>query len=259
MFRKSSINPVNSNSLISQHFVEVYDQFTREDILESRNSSLHQTFAPSSFRCNRISWFRLRGVHPDTDTHFDTTLEFIASEGTSIHKIIQSRLKLHLKDCWLSPKDHIENLSIDATCVDSEGGLETLIEYKSLPVRFSCDGLIRFSDQVYLLEIKTCEFNTWDSLLDIKDEHIDQIKFYCFLLQLDHVLVMYVDRLYGGVKCFEFKMTEEDVEYIRDKIAYVQSCVDTNIAPNPLSVGDKWCSPNYCKYYYECSRYGRYL
>lgn len=248
------------NSATSSEFLAFYQSYVNTKIKEKASQPSHRTFAASAFRCDRRSWFRLRGVEPDAPKVADYTLSFTAEIGTACHRIIQSNLKDALGSDWISVDDWITSIDFpyDYTVETSKDGLEHLIEIKSpYPIRFACDGIIKWKGHYYLLEIKTSEFSSWDKQCDAKEEHIDQVKCYSALLKLDGVLFLYQDRQYGQLKCYEEKMTYVDHIQVIRRFEYVIDMVNKNLAPDPLPKGDKWCTPSMCPYFKKCAEYGR--
>lgn len=247
------------NSAVSADFLSNYEEFTKEKVKAKANEPSHQTFAGSAFRCDRKSWFRIRGVQPDSIKEPDMTLNFSADIGTACHRIIQTNLKEQLGDDWLSVSDYLFSLQPDYDfIVDSTADdLECRIEIKDPPIMFACDGLIRFNDKIYLLEIKTSEFNSWNEMTDPKPQHIDQVKCYATLLNVPNVLFLYQDRQYGGFKCYEFHVTDADMFKIKNRFKYVMDMVRKNLAPEALPKDDTWCNSSMCPYFEKCKEYGR--
>lgn len=247
---------VKFNSAASSDFIDAYEQFWENKIAAQNAEPKHKTFAPSSFRCPRVSWFRLRGVQPDSIPVPDKTLDFSAQVGTACHSAIQSNLAELLGADWIDVGEYLKELNPDYKYKIEKSGFETRIEIDSPPVRFACDGIIRWKGELYLLEIKTSEYTSFDQLTDPKSIHLDQIKFYATMLGLKKVLVLYQDRLYGGLKCYEVTIGPDDIKYVKDKITYIMDMVDANLAPERLPNGDSWCSPNMCPYYKKCKEWG---
>lgn len=248
------------NSATSCVFLEDYENYVNNLLVERSKEKPHQTFAPSAFRCDRRSWFRLRGVEPDEVKVPDRVLDFSAVVGTACHRMIQSNLKDLLGPDWIDAREYLfQNMSLDKVyrCERDESGLETLIEIEDPPVRFACDGIVKIDDKYYLLEIKSSEFSSWNDLTDPKPYHIDQVECYCALLNLDCVLFMYIDRQYGGIKCFEYKVDDYKKTGILGRFRRVQDMVEANLAPEGLPAGDLWCNPSMCPYYKKCQEYGR--
>ena len=248
------------NSSVSCSFLDRYEEFVDEKIRLDNERPSHKTFAPSSFRCDRRSWFRLRGVNPDKVKTVDRTLNFTAEIGTACHRIIQQNLVELLKDDWIPVDRYLSENPIPwkYELTPAEDSLETHVEIFDIPIRFSVDGIIRIDGKYYLLEIKTSEFSSWNDLTDPKSEHKDQILCYCALLGLSGAIVLYQDRQYGGFKCYEMKISEYDRDNVINRFYHVLDCVEKNIAPEGLPAGDKWCSSAYCPYVSKCMQYGRY-
>lgn len=249
------------NSAVSSDFLELYRSALDAKIRSENEAPKHRTFAPSQMRCDRVSWFRLRGVQPDSIKQPDRTLQFTADVGTACHSMIQSILSTALKDNWINVADYVKDNSDKYTdynwSIESKG-YESMIDMKyPYPVRFACDGLVRFQGKFYLLEIKTSEFASWNDLMSPKPKHLDQIKTYSMLLKIPDVLFMYQDRNYGGIKCFQFLVDESEQNKIRDKMDHVMESVESMIAPEGLPYGDADCTASMCPYYNKCKEWGR--
>lgn len=252
----SPLKDINYNSPDSKTFLEMYNDNLRDSLMPDADYIPRKAFTPSSIRCKRMNWFRLRGTKPDVSTNPDVVLDFIADIGTHCHKNIQTNLKTYLGNDWLNVDEYLKENPIDREYELKENGLETKIVFNDPPVRFSCDGLIRYNDIVYLLEIKTSEANSMRHLVGPKAEHLDQILCYCTLLNIDNAMVLYQDRQYGHIKCFTHLVTPVEKQRIVNTFEEVQLCVERNIPPEKLPKGDKWCSSSYCSYYNSCKRWG---
>ena len=262
-FRNANIaaHMMKFNSITSSDFLIMYNQLLVDEIATKNEQPKHQTFAPSQMRCDRVSWFRLRGTQPDKVKEPDTTLGFTAQIGTACHEAIQERLIKKLGNDWISVKqwiadnpDFFKGYEMNI----QEKGYETQIELtKPYPVRFACDGIVRFNGKVYLLEIKTAEFSSLNDLTGPKEKHLDQIKCYSTLLGIDDVLFLYQDRQWGELKCFEVNVSELEHRAVRAKMDNVMYLAEVNIAPEGLPVGDPDCNPSMCPYYKTCKEWGR--
>lgn len=250
---------VKFNSAASSDFLELYETFVNSKIAARNSEPAHKTFAPSGFRCKRKMWFRLRGTEPDQIKKPDPVLNFTAEVGTAIHRIVQSNLKECLQDDYVEVDKFLEQFPTPYTykIKKSPDSLEYFIEIENPPVRFACDGIIKLNGEYYLLEIKSSEFSSFDSLTGPKDEHIEQVKCYASLLGLSKVLFFYEDRQYGGIKVYEYKVNEVDKQIVLKTMSDVQSAVERMLPPEPLPKGDKWCTSGMCPYYKKCNEWGR--
>lgn len=253
----SPLKGIEYNSVTAKEFLNIYKSNTISDLLEDSDHIPSASFAPSSIRCKRKQWFRLRGTVPDKVEEPDVTLNFIADIGTHCHRVIQENLSRYMGENWLDVKSYLEQNPPKYKYSVKSTGYETLVKVEDPPVRFSCDGLVKLDGVVYLLEVKTSEVNSMKSLVSPKEEHLDQIMCYCTLLGIDNALVLYQDRQYGSLKCFTYHMKDSDKQRIVNVFEEVQERVRRNMIPESLPPRDKWCNSSYCEYYRTCKKWGR--
>lgn len=262
-FRSANLGAhmIKFNSAASSELLELYNNILDTEIQNENAEPKHRTFAPSAMRCDRISWFRLRGTQPDKIASPDKGLAFAAQIGTACHEAIQERLSTYLKDDWISVEDYVSSNPERFADYDwsfTHKGFETLIDMKApYPVRFACDGIFRFNDTIRLLEIKTAEFASLNDLTGPKEKHLDQVKCYATLLQIPDVIFLYQDRQYGELKCFEINVNMIEQRTLRERMSNVMHLAEVNIAPEGLPKGDPDCTSNMCPYYKVCREWGR--
>lgn len=255
-FRPASLNHIVSfNSQTSHQLLSDYNNFVVNKIQKKSIEPKHKTFAMSSIRCKRISWFRLRGVLPDKNETPDTALNFTADIGTACHKIIQANLSEMYGENWIDVEDYLTELNPYYEYTVSKTEFETQVEIINPPIRFSCDGLIKINGEYYLVEIKTADFSSFDALTEPKSQHIEQAKGYATVLGIHKVLFIYQDRQYGNIKCFEIEVSQPQMVEMWDMFAEVQRLADACIAPPKLPSGDVWCKPYRCPYYQKCKEW----
>lgn len=259
-FRNVNIDALTKfNSADSQKFINMYEGFVLSDINRRGTEPSSKSFAPSSIRCKRKSWFRLRGVEKCIIKNPDRSLEFKAMLGTSIHMYVQSILVENLKSDWVEVDKYIKSTELYKLDYFKEYNLtpndfETQIELPLIPIRFSVDGIFKLDNAYNLLEIKTADHSDFMNLTDIKECHIDQVITYASLLNLSNIFVMYVDRQYGDVKCYTHRLKEYESDKVFDSIKSVLECVDSNIAPSRLDYSDYMCTN--CEYKQKCKEWG---
>lgn len=242
------------NSAASSDLLTYYEDNVIKRLREESAKPKSRTFAPSSFRCDRKCWFRLRGTTPDTLMSPDVVLNFKAEVGTARHVVIQTNLRDLLGVDWVDIEQFLTEHPIPYQYTLTKNGLETLISISDPPIRFACDGIIRWNRKLYLLEIKTADYSSWESLTEPKSVHMDQIRCYSTLLGLPDVLVIYEDRQYGGMKCYEIHISDAESKAITDKFAYIQQMVEYNLAPSRLDYSDYAC--HNCEYQKKCKEWG---
>lgn len=241
------------NSSVSQGFKQLYDNLRYENYKAKEERLPSKSIAPSSFRCDRISYFRLRGVEPDPATDVDIALNFKAMLGTACHEDIQKLLSESIGEQWVDVKDYLEVNPPKFSYSLTKSGYETRVKFTDPPINFSCDGIVKIGNEYHLLEIKTSEYNSFKDLNNPKEQHIDQVKCYCALLGLKKALVLYVERNNGETKCFEVNVSDEEIQEVYDRISRVIQSVEDQVAPPKLPSGDYWCT--YCKYKQRCKQW----
>lgn len=243
------------NSAVSSKLITLYKSQLDAQIIEESARPKSQTFAPSSIRCPRISWFRLRGVQPDVNKKPDQVLNFSATLGTACHELIQQTLINSLGADWIEVEDYLKDLNPQYKYTVEKSGYESRVKIEDPPINFAVDGIIRIDGVVYLLEIKSSEYNSWKELSEPKPHHKDQLVCYASLLNLEHTLMIYIDRMYGDIKCFETTVPMEQRQKTWNMFRYVQDMVEANLAPEKLPPGDSWCTPSMCNYYEKCKQW----
>lgn len=240
------------NSAASAEFLSMYWNTVDAGIKADANRPKSQCIAPSGLYCPLQQWFRLRGTQPDTIEKPDRVLQFSANVGTACHEMIQKRLIDALGSDWIDPARHLESINPMFTYSVESSGYETRVSIEDPPIRFAVDGILNWKDKRRLLEIKTSEFSSFDNLYQPKPGHVDQIRCYATLLNLPDVLMMYVDRQYGDVKCFEVTISDEEMKATWDKINNIVDYYHKSLAPEGLPKGDSRCGATYCPYYKTC-------
>jgi len=260
-FRPSTYNLGRFNSATSSEFINFYNDFVDQKLIKAGSEKSSQTFAPSSFKCRRKLWFRLRGTQPDVPSNVDRVLQFKADVGTGCHAVIQSRMKEALGIDWIDVETYInKNKNFlpypDANYTITRNGLETLVQIDKPAWRFACDGIIRWKGRIYILEIKTIEYSAFVDLLNPRANDIDQSHCYTTLLNVDAVLFMYQERNSGDIKCYELVIHKEDKDHIISTVDAVVLASEQHLAPPALLVNDRqWCSR--CEYKSKCIEWGR--
>lgn len=256
-FRSANLERlVKFNSASSCDLVDRYQSFLQAQAAESASKPSARAFAPSSIRCKRKQWFRLRGTEPDILDRWDTALNYTAKLGTACHRILQNDLSAMFGQDWISVPDYLADnpIPFKYTLKADTESLETLISIENPPVRFACDGIVKLNNKIYLVEIKTCDFSSFRELCGPKPNHIDQVKGYCTLLGLSNVLFIYMDRQYGNIKVFEYSVNQSDKDNMLKMFIEITELADAGIAPDRIDWKDYECTN--CKYKIKCKQWG---
>ncbi len=223
---------------------------------ESRLPS--KTYKPSGMNCIRASYYQVAGIQPDVSSS-SYTLVGICNSGSDIHIRIQTavdNMKNNGMDCeYIDVADFVKQRNLDYLDIVAKSGMETKLYHKDLNMSFLCDGIIKYNNHYYILELKTESSYKFMNRKSVDESHYHQATAYSIAFGIDEVLFVYINRDMLDMKAFMFKPTDEMKQ---DLIGYIDECdgyVKRLIAPpKPENVAKKTCS--YCIYKTQCGKDG---
>ena len=216
-----------------------------------------RTYKPSGMNCIRASYYQVSGIEPDRSSS-NYTLVGICNSGTDIHVRIQTaveRMKENNMDCeYIDVQQFVNSRRlIDTLQIVSKNGMETKLYHKKLNMSFMCDGIIRYKNHYYILELKTESSYKFMNRKGVDPSHYHQGTAYSIAFGLDEVLFVYISRDVLDMKAFMFNVTDEMkqelIGYITDCDGYVSRKI---VPPKPEDVARKTC--NYCIYKTQCGK-----
>ena len=229
-----------------------------DDKKEKRKPSIF--YKPSSMNCIRSMFYARTGKEPDNSSS-SYILWGICNSGTDTHERVQTAVS-HMKnngiDCeWINVRKFVEERNLDYLEVISqnENGMETKLRHKTLNLSFMCDGLIKYHNQYFILELKTESSSKWYSRENVDPSHYNQATCYSLSLGIDNVLFVYINRDIFDMKSYIFTVTDDMKQNIVGLIDECDSYVNKLIAPpKPENVPKKACE--YCDYKTQCRKDG---
>lgn len=215
-----------------------------------------KTYKPSGMNCIRASYYQLTGKQPDPSSS-NYTLIGICNSGTDIHVRMQTAIldmKENGMDCEYVPVDEfIKARKIKDINIVGVSGMETKLYHKKYNLSFMCDGIIKYNNHYYILELKTENSYKFVNRKDVDPSHYNQATAYSVALGIDEVLFVYISRDVLDMKAFMFNVTDEMKQNL---IGYIDECDDyvqkQIVPPIPEDVSKKAC--NYCLYKSCCKK-----
>lgn len=216
-----------------------------------------RTYKPSGMNCIRASYYQVSGIEPDKSSS-NYTLVGICNSGTDIHVRIQTaveRMKENGMDCeYIDVQQFVNSRRLtDTLQIVSKNGMETKLYHKKYNMSFMCDGIIRYKNHYYILELKTENSYKFMNRKGVDPSHYHQGTAYSIAFGLDEVLFVYISRDILDMKAFMFNVTDEMkqelIGYITDCDGYVARKI---VPPKPEDVARKIC--NYCIYKTQCGK-----
>ena len=217
-----------------------------------------QTYKPSSMKCIRNMYYQRVGTEPDVELSSYCSVG-ICNAGSDIHIRVQTaveQMKDNGIDCeYIDVADFVNSRNLDYLEIVSKSGMETKLFHKTLNMSFMCDGIIRYKNHYYILEIKTEASFKWSSRTGVDVAHHKQGTAYSVAFNLPEVLFLYINRDILDMKAYLFiptaEMKEELVGDIEECDGYVSRLI---CPPKPADLPRSVC--NYCSYKTQCRKDG---
>lgn len=217
-----------------------------------------KTYKPSGMNCIRASYYQIVGKEPDK-TSSNYSVIGICNSGTDTHIRIQTaitKMKENGIECeYIDVAKFVKDRELDYLQIVSQNGMETKLYHKKLNMSFMCDGIIRYKNHYYILELKTESTYKFMNRQGVDSSHYNQATAYSLAFGLDEVLFVYINRDTFDMKSYIFNvsgdMKEGLVGYIEECDSYVKRLV---APPKPEYVSKKACS--YCIYKTQCKKDG---
>ena len=215
-----------------------------------------KTYKPSGMNCIRASYYQVSGVQPD-EGNSNYTMIGICNSGTDIHVRVQTaveQMKQNNMDCeYIDVEEFVKQRNLDYLNIVSKNGMETKLYHKNLNMSFMCDGIIKYNNHYYILEIKTESSFKFMNRKDVDPSHYNQGTAYSLAFGLNEVIFLYVNRDIFDMKAYMFNVNDEMKE---DLVGYIEEC-DSYVKrmippPKPENVTKKACS--YCGYRTQCKK-----
>lgn len=234
--------------------------FSIESLAKKNSRPPTPTLKPSSLRCLRSGFFQMvQAPYTDSSSY---SLIGICEGGTFIHEMVQSKVtrmeELGIEWQYINVADYVRennlNLEILKECNFEKGEYETKLQHNGYKVRFLADGILKYRDKYFILEIKSISSNGFFKLKEVPEKYKTQAVSYSVLLGIDTVLFLFVDRDLFNMKTFEYTPTAEEKAEWKLNLEYVTECVEKRVVPNkPINADAKFCA--YCNYKSVCNKY----
>jgi CRISPR/Cas system-associated exonuclease Cas4 (RecB family) len=252
------IETVNDTKPVEELFLS--DLKRSIELTAKKNSRLpSQTYKPSGMNCIRAMYYQVMGKECVDEPNY--TNVGICASGSDIHERIQQAvidMKANGMDCeYINVAEYVKSRDLSDIEIVQEpdfekGQYETKLYNKKYNMSFLCDGIIRYKDHYYILELKTEASFKWQSRSGVDPKHYKQGIAYSLNLGLDEVIFVYINRDVLDMKSFMFNVDDKMRQSLIDLVTECQGYVDRQIAPpKPSDLGKYACK--YCGYAGICS------
>jgi len=213
-------------------------------------------FTPSSlYGCERKIYYKLTGV--ETEDTRTSELIGICESGTFRHAALQEyiiQIQETNDDCiWIDPEVYIKYAPVEGTRVDIRQGNEVRFYNEIYNMSFMCDGIVRYKNKYYILEIKTETSYKYNKHDEPHRQHKNQVAAYSLGLGIRNVLFIYENRDNCSKKVFHHVVTDEDIDEIKNIIKGLTQSIKLRKLPvNSYIATDVEC--RYCDYKERCKK-----
>lgn len=221
-----------------------------------------QTYKPSSMNCIRNMYYQRIGK--DTDPGQANYMSVgICASGSSTHERIQQAvidMKANGMDCeYINVADFVRMRGLDKY-IDivkepdfEHGEYETKLFHKKLIMSFLCDGIIRYHNHYYILELKTESIYKWQSRQGVDEKHYAQGTAYSIAFDIPEVIFVYINRDLLDMKSYLFVPTDDMKMDLLGKIENCEYYVNKLTTPPILeNISKKSCE--FCAYRETCRK-----
>lgn len=256
------INETTEQLSTEQSFLKDLERSIELDDSKNKRAP-SRTYKPSGMNCIRASYYQIMGLPADEGTSSYMIIG-ICNSGTDTHLRIQSAvnsMKNNGMDCeYINVADYVKSrglayLDIKQKPDFKNGEFETKLYHKTLNMSFLCDGIIKYKNKYYILELKTESSFKFMNRKDVDANHYKQATAYSLALNIEDVLFVYINRDLFDMKAFMFtptkQMKDELVSYINECDGYVERMITP---PKPEQASPKFCQ--YCAYHNQCKKDG---
>lgn len=239
---------------IPTSFLSDFKRTISEDTLQHQRKPT-PTYKPSSLKCIRNMYFQRVEAEQDIKK-INPSMVGVAESGSDRHeriqKYVQKMSKYGSKFEWVKVSDYLKEHPVPHLQLLDEDEYETKLEHDILKLRFKCDGILKYDNEYYILEIKTESSYKWSNRMTIDEEHLPQGSAYSTLLNIDKVLFLYECRDICDWRVFVLEVTPEmRSEYVLLPIARCEKYVQSKeVPPKPIIATKKFC--RYCNYTKQC-------
>ena len=252
------ISSVNEELPIEKQFL---NDLERSIELNDKNNARvpSASYKPSSMNCIRQMWYMRKGVQPEV-SQASYALVGICNSGTDIHQRIQQAVldmkKVGIECEYMNVADFVKSRNLDYLEIVKEPDFEacdyeTKLYHKTLYMSFLCDGIIKYKNQYYILELKTENSNKFWSRNDVDPKHYNQATAYSIAFGINDVLFVYISRDTLDMKAFMYKVSEHQKNELS---ALLVTCEDYVIKNELPEKPESTTACRYCNYKNLCSK-----
>lgn len=250
---KRLIDSAQENVPVEQQFLgDLKSSIEMSSVKDARLPS--KTYKPSSMNCIRSMWYQVMGTNVEIEPATYTSVG-ITGSGSDIHVRIQKSIEQMREngfDCeYIDVADFVKMRNLDNLTVVEKSGMETKLYNKDLNLSFMTDGILRYKNKYYILELKTETGFKFNNRREVDKKHYNQGICYSISFNIPDIIFVYISRDILDMKAFLFT-PDDDMK--NNVIGMITTCDDyvrtRTLPPKPDNIERLSCT--YCMYKSLC-------
>lgn len=209
-------------------------------------------YKPSSMNCLRNMYYQVCKF-PVDETKDDHIRIALGESGIDRHLRLQkviSKMSSFGFDCeWLDVAKYVESRPDLDLKITGKDEFETLCYSPKYNLSFKCDGLIKYRNELYILEIKTESLHKWIGRKGPSEDHLNQIKCYSLCLNIPKIMFIYENRDNCVKKSYVYTVEDDMKIEILNRINECNGYAERHVCPPKVDT-KRYCV--YCDYKKRC-------
>ncbi len=232
-----------ANKSFEERFIDEIDTFLVEKAERERDREERRlAFRPSQyFKCERQTYYFLKGIKGKEGIY--PRSQRILQVGTQLHEWIQKDVFMEMNKLdypiKLLPKEELPFFGVEGVEILEEHNAPPM-EIKFLDYRFTekfpisamIDGAMEYDGYPFLFEFKTINPKDFEYLIEPLPDHIKQGALYSMCIGLRKTMFLYLCKGTQNLKAYTIDYTDEQLEWVKDKIQGVERKVLNNELPD---------------------------
>ena len=209
-------------------------------------------FSPSGMQCSRAMYYKGLGTDLD-ETKVNPNLVGITDVGNARHDKLQETIAESRVIQYLDVGRYVKEHKLPLEIREKQGN-EVLLRDKERNLSFKCDGIIKYQDEIYVLEIKTESSKKFKERQGVNPAHIDQATAYALALEINQVMFLDECRDNSMKKAYVFEVTDNLKDEMQRKIDRVLWAMEKNEIPPRYQPYISKGACQYCNYRQRCKK-----
>lgn len=251
-----------ANKSFEEKFIDEIDLFLVDKAKKERDKDERRlAFRPSQyFKCERQTYYFLRGIKGKEGIY--PRSQRIMQVGTQLHEWIQRDIFMEMDKkeypIRLLPKEELPfygEEGVEILEIHSAPPMEIkFLDYRfteKFPISAMIDGAMEYGGYPFLFEFKTINPKDFEYLIEPLSAHVQQGAMYSLSIGIRKIMFLYLCKSTQNLKAYTVDYTDEQMQWVVDKIQGIEMKVLNNELPDKDGDG---LTCRFCPYNSLCKK-----